>query len=314
MPRRPQRPASVARLANGKVSLLLLAELVMHSEWTGIIAAAQPKAVTAQLHPHERVILSFLAILAILGLVRRVPMERHFFLCLLPATLWGVWHIESRISKRWTRILREWASLALLLVAYWALEVFATQSKEGPRSTWLFWDHHLLYSVGLKNWIETGGRALPTLLETVYLLLYSLPPICLGAIYLSGASRRSGKFLFVLFLGTLAAYALIPMFPAASPRTAFPGVDLPAYLTFPRSINLWLLDHMDITTSVFPSGHVAVAFSCAFGLLRTVPARPRACGLLGSASPSWCTPRPCMDAIIMPWTALPASFSPLLRG
>ena len=31
---------------------------------------------------------------------------------------------------------------------------------------------------------------------------------------------------------------------------------------------------MDIGTSVFPSGHVAVAFSSAFGMLRAVRSRP----------------------------------------
>lgn len=245
----------------------------MQSELTGIVTATQPNAVTARLHPHERVILTFLAILAILTFARPVPIERRLTLCLLPAALWCFWFLESRLSKSWTRILREWASLSLLLVAYWSLELFASPSQEWRQSTWLAWDRRLLYSVGLKQWIEAGGRALPTLLETAYLLLYSLPPICLAAIYLSGARRRSSSFLLVLFLGTLTAYALIPLFPVASPRTAFPGADLPAYLSFPRSINLWLLDHMDITTSVFPSGHVAVAFSCAFGLLRTVPSR-----------------------------------------
>lgn len=245
----------------------------MQSELTGIVTATQPNAVTARLHPHERVILTFLAILAILTFARPVPIERRLILCLLPAALWCFWFLESRLSKSWTRVLREWASLSLLLVAYWSLELFASPSQEWRQSTWLAWDRRLLYSVGLKQWIEAGGRALPTLLEIAYLLLYSLPPICLAAIYLSGARRRSSSFLLVLFLGTLTAYALIPLFPVASPRTAFPGADLPAYLSFPRSINLWLLDHMDITTSVFPSGHVAVAFSCAFGLLRTVPSR-----------------------------------------
>ena len=44
-------------------------------------------------------------------------------------------------------------------------------------------------------------------------------------------------------------------------------------MTIWRIVNLWLLDHCDISSSVFPSGHVAVAFSCAFGLLRAVPER-----------------------------------------
>ena len=44
-------------------------------------------------------------------------------------------------------------------------------------------------------------------------------------------------------------------------------------VSFWRAINIWLFEHCDISTSVFPSGHVAVAFSSAFGLLRAMPER-----------------------------------------
>jgi membrane-associated phospholipid phosphatase len=54
---------------------------------------------------------------------------------------------------------------------------------------------------------------------------------------------------------------------------AFPNQDLPHAASLWRHINVWLLDHCDISTSVFPSGHVAVAFSSAFGLLRAIPER-----------------------------------------
>src|SRR5207244_7229225 len=38
-----------------------------------------------------------------------------------------------------------------------------------------------------------------------------------------------------------------------------------------RHFNIWLLDHADIHSSVFPSGHVAASFSAAFGLLAALP-------------------------------------------
>ena len=41
-----------------------------------------------------------------------------------------------------------------------------------------------------------------------------------------------------------------------------------------RSLNVWVLDHRDMPTSVFPSGHVAVGFSTAFGTYRAVRTRP----------------------------------------
>jgi membrane-associated phospholipid phosphatase len=54
----------------------------------------------------------------------------------------------------------------------------------------------------------------------------------------------------------------------------FPGADAPAILTAPRVVNTWVLDNLDISTGVFPSGHVAVAFASAFGLLATLRHRP----------------------------------------
>jgi membrane-associated phospholipid phosphatase len=92
-------------------------------------------------------------------------------------------------------------------------------------------------------------------------------------IYRFGNRPAVHRYLFTLMLGTLTAYALLPHFPSVSPRIAFPGVDLPAFAGVWRQINVWLLDHADISTSVCPSGHVAVAFSTAFALLRALPAR-----------------------------------------
>ena len=75
-------------------------------------------------------------------------------------------------------------------------------------------------------------------------------------------------------LGTLLAYALLPYFPVESPRIVFAGQDLPNVGTIWHTVNVWILDRLDISTSVFPSGHVAVAFSSAFGMKRALPERP----------------------------------------
>ena len=86
----------------------------------------------------------------------------------------------------------------------------------------------------------------------------------------TAASRR---FLLVLFLGVFTAYALLPLFPVLSPRLIDKGVDEPSFEGVTRHWNVWLLDHYDNSPGVFPSGHVAVAFSCAFGLLSSIPQR-----------------------------------------
>ena len=85
-----------------------------------------------------------------------------------------------------------------------------------------------------------------------------------------GGRQRVHSFLFTLLLGTFSAYALLPLFPVHGPHVVYPLLDLPNLFGVGRALNVWILDHMDIPTSVFPSGHVAVAFSAAFGMLRAV--------------------------------------------
>jgi membrane-associated phospholipid phosphatase len=92
-------------------------------------------------------------------------------------------------------------------------------------------------------------------------------------LYWSRTGNRIHCFLATLFLGTLCAYALLRHFPTASPRVAFQKDGLPNYSGFFRAANIWVLSRFDISSSVFPSGHVAVAFNSAFGLSRAVPER-----------------------------------------
>ena len=70
----------------------------------------------------------------------------------------------------------------------------------------------------------------------------------------------------------------------------FAGQDLPGIDTIVRRVNLWILDHGDIRSSVFPSGHVAVGFSAAFAMWLAAPAR-RSLGwtLLAGAVMVWIT-------------------------
>ncbi len=237
------------------------------------IGVARRAAGLQRLFAHERVLLLFLIVMAVLGAVRPLSSAQRVLLWSMPVTLYLLWSFESGASRAWSRMARQWTSFGLILVAYWSLELFAATPISHWQDSWISWDRVLLHDLGLKALIEAAGRPAPFLLEALYLLLYAIPPISLAILYFSGARSRSGNYLLVLFLGTLTAYALIPFFPVASPRDVYPGTDLPSFGSIPRSINVWLLDHMDITTGVFPSGHVAVAFSSAFGLLYAVPAR-----------------------------------------
>lgn len=191
----------------------------------------------------------------------------------LVLSLLALW--ETRFTRRWSSIMRDWAPLAFILPGYWQADWFSYPALHDWQSTWIGWDRVLLEGTGLRSGIEMWGGALPSLFETAYLLLYSIPPLSLGLVYFYAGRRSVDRFLTALLCGTLLVYALLPHFPTVSPRISFPGEDLPSYAGKARSMNLYLLDHFDIGNSVFPSGHVAVAFSTAFGLLLVMPGRRR---------------------------------------
>jgi membrane-associated phospholipid phosphatase len=223
------------------------------------------------LNRHEWLIVVFFVVLAIVGFKRSIAAWRVLLLAGVPFLLWGLCRLETMAAIRWSPILREWLSMGMILPAYWSLQLLVAKPLETWQQEFLAWDRWILYSAGLRAAIEVAGFLIPAILETAYMLLYTIPPAALALIYLRGPRRHTKQFLQVLLLGTLAAYVLIPLFPVISPRYAFPEADLPSYESLARSLNVWVLDHLDISTGVFPSGHVAVAFSTAFGLMLAAP-------------------------------------------
>ena len=55
----------------------------------------------------------------------------------------------------------------------------------------------------------------------------------------------------------------------------FDGIDPPPIHTALRSLNIWILDHWDIQSSVLPSGNVAAGLSAALAIRIAVPEQPR---------------------------------------
>ena len=220
------------------------------------------------MRPCERVLLLYLVYIAARSLL--LPTTRPGALAACIAAGLAVITLslaEVRRPRPWSSVARHWALVAVILPGYWALEFISGQPIDFVQATWLAWDRHLLDQWGLRTVIEAGGVVGPWLLESAYLFLYAIPPLSLGLVYAFAGRRVADRFLLVLLVGTLAAYALIPLVPVISPRIAYPGMDEPAIATLPRAINVWMLDHLDNAVTVFPSGHVAVAFSSAFGLL-----------------------------------------------
>jgi membrane-associated phospholipid phosphatase len=226
---------------------------------------------SAGLRAGEKIALAYFIYVAGIGFIWPLPAASRALLVAIPLLVLCAAAAESRLDQRWSNIARDWVSLSLILVGYWEINLFQSPPMTRAQALWLGWDHVLLYDLGLRAGIEAAGTLAPAMLELTYLCLYAIPPACLAMLYLYRQRRSVDRFLLTLFMGTFAAYALLPHFASISPRIAFPLLDAPGSEGIARGINTWVLDHLDISTSVFPSGHVAVAFSSAFALMHVLP-------------------------------------------
>ena len=220
----------------------------------------------------ERVAAAFFVYLAFLGCFQQLSPLKIVLMFAVPIAIVALGNFETIEGRRWTSYLRDWLPTTLILVAYWEIDWLATgHYLTDTQNSWLVWDRAILYQLGLKQAIESLGAIGPALLEFCYLLLYSIPLFCLLMIYINKRRPLVDRFYRVFFLGALAAYGMLPLIPIQGPRLFLPGQDLPIYSSVFRKVNVYVLDHFDISTSVFPSGHVAVAFASFWGLYYVLP-------------------------------------------
>jgi membrane-associated phospholipid phosphatase len=178
-------------------------------------------------------------------------------------------------GSRMLGVMRDWLPLVLVLLAYREMGWFAprTHSYSLERS-WIVIDRLVLRTWRLHDAIEWLGPVMPSILEASYSLVYATAPFGLAMLYAYGARKRSERYLLILVLGVLLAYAQFPFWPSEPPWTVFPGEDAPSMQTIFRRFNWFLLGGYGIHTSVFPSAHVSGAFAAAFGAMRALPEKP----------------------------------------
>jgi membrane-associated phospholipid phosphatase len=182
----------------------------------------------------------------------------------------------DRLRRReFLSVVRDWFPLVLVLLAYRQMGWFALPMTEHPlENSWVVWDRLLLRG-GARQAIEFLGPVLPAILEISYALVYTLGPFGVAVVYLYRRRERVDAFLFPFLLAVLLCYAQFPYWPSEPPRTIFPGEDFPTYDTVFRRFNWWMLGGYGIHTSVFPSAHVAGAFSAFFGMRIALPEHKR---------------------------------------
>jgi len=225
----------------------------------------------------ERVIVGFLIYAAAAAVtLPAAPPVRNLVLVLNLAIVlsYGILiYLDSARRMLVTDVIRDWLPLALILIAYREMGWLASPHHgHALEAHWVIWDRVALRG-GAKAAIEAFGPVLPSALEIAYTLVYALAPFSIAVLYLYGRRERVDTFLFIFVLAVLLCYAQFPFWPSEPPRVVFSGEDFPAYDTVFRRFNLWMLGNYGIHTSVFPSAHVAGAFSVAFGMRQALPER-----------------------------------------
>lgn len=223
-----------------------------------------------ELRAAERVTLAFYGYTALLALIYPISVWSRAISVAAPLLLCTFWMWAARQPGSAMLRVRDWTIPAAVVCGYWQMGWFAQSHMTELERTWLGWDRQVLDVWGLRTFLE-HVPVLAWFLELCYLLLYIVPPACLAVLYQRRAWKQVDKYLLTFASGTLAVYALLPAIPAASPRLAFAAQDVPAIHSVWRDVNVFILDRLDISTSVFPSGHVAVAFASAFGMKRALP-------------------------------------------
>ena len=179
-------------------------------------------------------------------------------------------------NKQVFSITRDWAPLALTLVAYREMDWFSPLPRDfALELQWVEWDRRLLHGIGLQRAIESFGGLLPGYLEFCYLLVYAVGPFAVAVLYFQDRRELVNRLLLVYLLGTLSAYGLFPYFPSDPPRTLFNATDMPNVVTALRRFNLWIVGGYGIHSSVFPSAHVSSACAAAWALLWLLPDKRR---------------------------------------
>ena len=236
------------------------------------------RAATPAVRRSEWVIAAFLIYAAGMALFLPVAPPVRSLVLLLNVAVLGMYallvSVDSGRPMLALGIARDWLPLAVVLLAYREMGWFALPHRgHALEAHWVIWDRLILHG-GAKTAIEAFGPLLPAILEIAYALVYALAPFSIAMLYLYGYRDQVDRFLLVFVTGVLLCYAQFTFWPSDPPRIVFSGQDFPSYDTVFRQFNWWMLGNYGIHTSVFPSAHVAGAFSAAFGMWRAMP-RPK---------------------------------------
>jgi membrane-associated phospholipid phosphatase len=215
----------------------------------------------------------FALILTAAAWLRPLPMSRRWITTLLAAfavaAIAAARYSAHLLTPPQVSILRDWLTVALLLVPYWQTGQFFLCPNEKFQSWLIESDRKLLKSIAPAA--AAMSRPFRLAMEYAYLSCYPLVPLGLAALYAAGHRADTATFWFIVLVPTYLCYAITPFFPAL-PARSIPGAQVLApQKNTVRDLNQFVLKHGSIHAISFPSAHVASSLGVALVLLKLAP-------------------------------------------
>jgi membrane-associated phospholipid phosphatase len=227
---------------------------------------------SASLRYSEQALLLYFAYTSILGLCLGVRGFSRAELLALNAGLFAGFFFLSRapLAAEWRDLIPYPLGLLCYREAGWLASAVKPHHLE---QRWIGWDRLVLDSWHGRDVIESVGAVVPSILEAAYLSVYIIGPLAVGVLYFYRRREEVDRLWLAFLLGLMLSYVQFPFWPSEPPRTVFPDLDLPSFLTPLRRLNLYLVGNYGIHSSVFPSAHVSGAVAGALMLRRLLPER-----------------------------------------
>ena len=163
--------------------------------------------------------------------------------------------------------LHDWAPLVYISVGYYLTGWVYAEPSLGLEAWLLRWDRRLFGDPTTR--FARWPRWLSAYLDLVYTFCFLLLPAGCAALVLGGHAQHANRYWTLVAAADLGAFAPLAAFQTRPPWQLEP----PAVVSSrgAHAVATFLVQHGTIGVNTFPSGHVAVSFAIAIGVIDVMP-------------------------------------------
>jgi membrane-associated phospholipid phosphatase len=170
-------------------------------------------------------------------------------------------------ATHFSPLVRDWAPLAYVSVAYYLTGLLFVRPSEALESWLLAWDRRFLGNPTTR--FSAWPAAVVAYLEIVYMCCFLLLPGGLAALTLAGHSRLANHYWTMVLAADLGAFAPLSVFQTRPPWLL---ESKPALAdTSVHRLASYFVENATIRVNTFPSGHVAVSLAVAAAVVDQMP-------------------------------------------